>query len=1571
MPRPSFVETLESRIAPALVVVNPVSDIVASAGQTGVSVELGQIVDNLVAHPGHTLVKFTLNLDLDPNTAGIQNDTDLITPGIQPPTVVLELFDDEAPLTVANFLAYAQNPNTAADFLGTFFHRSVSNFVLQGGGYNSTAPTTHIDVFNSVHNEFSSDRGNVRGTVAMAKTGNGPNTATSEWFVNLADNRSNLDNQNGGFTVFGQIIDGMQYVDQIAALPTISVSTSSNLPVQNYASGSVGADNLITVTGVTVEKPTSRDITGQTFEVVSIVDPSTSGASTLVTSTFDSAHPSVLNLKYVDGKSGFADITVRVTKDGESVLDTFRVIVQPNLVPGLVSDSLPTIIVPGDTVTPTVKIINTGGADYTGKVTVKFYLSLTELVLDSSSGSYVVNPASYVVDSNDLLIRTFTGVDLTADSNGFGTITKSFALPSYLEKSDTPYRIIAVVEPTDGPAELFTDDNYSIDGALHVYSNQFGSFSINLNQFNKTGASIFPNQSVSRIGAKLTYNEPSDQNQVTLGITGSGGGRVTLANGLVNIGVAGTTSASILTLGTEARAELNNLEILSTIGTVDFSQADFTGFLTFSGGVKTLNLGNILGFDQTMLIGATSAANTIKATLNFGSVKDLNLESSQPIGSLTASEWLNTGGTANHISAYSLGILNINGGIAASGDLDADVNVSPKAAVTSITVKGTLNGATITTGGNIGTVNLGGMVDSSIFTGSNSLGDYVRRSSITNFTLGTLGFQDSTIATSSIGKFVSGAGSGPTQFSLTGSGDGRAEISASASGVDLTITHTTAASVFTFASASAQQLHDIHVDQSIGTLSFGKASVSGQIDFDGGAKTIVLGDIEGNEQTLNIGAFGALNTTKLNLTLGKVGQLNLTSAQPIGTLSALEWLDATGDANVITVPSLGSLVIKGGTGITGNLGASLVVSNAVSATNVSVKGTLQDSTLTSKGNFGTITLGGLTGSSIFAGSDALGEYLQRGTIGSLAITGTTFTDATIGTAGIGKLTSKGAIPQLALTGSGPGRAEISIATGGVDLTVSNTTGASIFTFTSPATQAIRDLQVDASIGTFSFAKASVSGDLDFTGGAKVITLGDLAGGERTLNIGAFTADNSTKLALTLGRVSELNLVSAQPLTSLTAVEWVDKSGANNTITAPSMENFTLKGATGKTAVAGDLEADIKLTQGLTSTNVSIKGTLKDSDIISPGNLGNVTLGGMLNSGLYSGSVANGDYLQRGVIRSLSITGTSLDEAVIAAGAIGKFTAKNRVTSLSLSGSGPGRAEFDFNGGALDLTLVNTDASSTFTFASSAAQTLRDLNVEQSIGTFSFAQMNATGTLEFAGGAKNLALGNIVGAERTLHLGAFVPISPSTDTSTTLTFGRVSELNLNSAQPITSLTAAEWLDGSGAANTIVAPSLKALEIKGSSTVRGDLEADVTLSDANVKLDTFKVAGYLHGATVKTPGNVGVVQLGAMTNASFFVGTDSRPDEVTDLTDKSIDNFTIKGGVLGAKASTVFLADAQIAARHISEILVKKVDGASGSGAFGIVADTIAKYTRDSMDPVINLDAPTTTVDTVGNYSVVIL
>ncbi len=131
-------------------------------------------------------------------------------------TYDIVLFPVATPLTVANFLSYV----SAASYDGSFFHRAPSNFVVQGGGFNvnaSTGAITKVVTSPAVLNEPGIS--NLRGTVAMAKLGNLPNSATSEFFVNLGNNASNLDNQNGGFTVFGRVpTAGMAVLDAINLL---------------------------------------------------------------------------------------------------------------------------------------------------------------------------------------------------------------------------------------------------------------------------------------------------------------------------------------------------------------------------------------------------------------------------------------------------------------------------------------------------------------------------------------------------------------------------------------------------------------------------------------------------------------------------------------------------------------------------------------------------------------------------------------------------------------------------------------------------------------------------------------------------------------------------------------------------------------------------------------------------------------------------------------------------------------------------------------------------------------------------------------------------------------------------------------------------------------------------------------------------------------------------------------------------------------------------------------------------------------------------------------------------------
>lgn len=148
-------------------------------------------------------------------------------------TVLITLVPEHAPRTVANFLAYVNS----GFYNNTIFHRRQTGFVLQGGGYASPVTATDMPVTKPVNDPVRLELkvSNVRGTVAMARTSE-PNSATSQFFINLANN-SFLDFQDGGYAAFGYITD-MTLVTAMAQAPCVSAPVTQNgilgcLPVPN------------------------------------------------------------------------------------------------------------------------------------------------------------------------------------------------------------------------------------------------------------------------------------------------------------------------------------------------------------------------------------------------------------------------------------------------------------------------------------------------------------------------------------------------------------------------------------------------------------------------------------------------------------------------------------------------------------------------------------------------------------------------------------------------------------------------------------------------------------------------------------------------------------------------------------------------------------------------------------------------------------------------------------------------------------------------------------------------------------------------------------------------------------------------------------------------------------------------------------------------------------------------------------------------------------------------------------------------------------------------------------------
>ncbi|EPU9834235.1 peptidylprolyl isomerase [Escherichia coli] len=142
--------------------------------------------------------------------------------------VTIQLHDDRVPETVAHFIELAK----AGFYTGTIFHRVIPGFIIQGGGYQSgmvKAPEVE-----PIKNEGKAAASSLRGTVAMARLQDA-DSATTQFFINLADN-SNLDyrdNQSAGYCVFGEVIEGMDIVDAIAAVETGRRGMHLDVPVED------------------------------------------------------------------------------------------------------------------------------------------------------------------------------------------------------------------------------------------------------------------------------------------------------------------------------------------------------------------------------------------------------------------------------------------------------------------------------------------------------------------------------------------------------------------------------------------------------------------------------------------------------------------------------------------------------------------------------------------------------------------------------------------------------------------------------------------------------------------------------------------------------------------------------------------------------------------------------------------------------------------------------------------------------------------------------------------------------------------------------------------------------------------------------------------------------------------------------------------------------------------------------------------------------------------------------------------------------------------------------------------
>ena len=280
---------------------------------------------NVTENANNTTVDLFQYFD-DPFTTGRVARFELIDSSLGGGVTNVLLFDQEgegAPETVNNFASYVED----GDYVNSIIHRSVPGFIVQGGGFTINGlQVADIPADDPVVNEFSEDRSNLRGTIAMAKVGDNPDSATNQWFFNLANNSENLDNQNGGFTVFGEALsdEDLASVDAIAQLPITNASGErsafTDLPVivEDPDSPFVESDeNLVRYKGITISQVDELD-----FEVIENSNPD-------LVDVF--AYRGDLFFDYAADQNGTAEITIEATDLlGDSIEDTLSVTVEDN-----------------------------------------------------------------------------------------------------------------------------------------------------------------------------------------------------------------------------------------------------------------------------------------------------------------------------------------------------------------------------------------------------------------------------------------------------------------------------------------------------------------------------------------------------------------------------------------------------------------------------------------------------------------------------------------------------------------------------------------------------------------------------------------------------------------------------------------------------------------------------------------------------------------------------------------------------------------------------------------------------------------------------------------------------------------------------------------------------------------------------------------------------------------------------------------------------------------------------------------------------------------------------------------
>lgn len=174
------------------------------------------------------------------SSSALAQDNPVVVLDTNKGTIKIELWADKAPITVENFLRYTDN----GFYDGLIFHRVIDGFMIQGGGFDPDM--VQKSTYDPIKNEATNGEANDRGTIAMART-NVVDSATSQFFINLVDNdflnHTNETPRGYGYAVFGEVIEGMDVVDEIAKVQTGMVRGFGDVPSDTIVINSVSRED--------------------------------------------------------------------------------------------------------------------------------------------------------------------------------------------------------------------------------------------------------------------------------------------------------------------------------------------------------------------------------------------------------------------------------------------------------------------------------------------------------------------------------------------------------------------------------------------------------------------------------------------------------------------------------------------------------------------------------------------------------------------------------------------------------------------------------------------------------------------------------------------------------------------------------------------------------------------------------------------------------------------------------------------------------------------------------------------------------------------------------------------------------------------------------------------------------------------------------------------------------------------------------------------------------------------------------------------------------------------------------